>query len=71
MVAHVDDGVWVGAGATYETAMARLRCLINIKTEASGEFEVLSRHVIKTAHEIFVDQFDYLSGLKPVYAQKI
>jgi len=38
---HVDDGIWAGRGPEFTTAQNKLRKLISIKVEKTGESEVL------------------------------
>ena len=68
---HVDDGVWGGKGETYQKAQEKLRKLINIKVEKTGEFEILGRRVTHTPNEIKVDQFEYVKKIKTVFVPAI
>jgi len=66
LCAHVDDGIWAGKGPEFTTAQNKLRKLISIKVEKTGEFEVLGRRISQSAEGIRVDQWDYLKKLTPI-----
>ena len=63
---HVDDGIWAGQGPEFTTAQNKLRKLISIKVEKTGEFEVSGRRISQSAEGIRVDQWDYLKKLTPI-----
>ena len=67
LVVHVDDGVWGGKGVKFRAAQAKLRKMINIKTERAGRFTILGRDVEQTEGGISVNQHDYVKKMKPVY----
>ena len=68
LVVHVDDGLWAGAGAVFESARDKLRALITIGKEERSEFDFLGRHLKQGEdYTIRVDQDDYVKKIKPIY----
>ena len=64
LAVHVDDGIWAGTGPLYEKARAKVREKLNVKKEATSDFNFLGRHVTqKDDGTIILDQHDFIGKI--------
>jgi hypothetical protein len=72
LVLHVDDGCWGGDGPAFRKAQKRLRELLNMGKEESGNFVFLGRHLSQQSDgSIYVHQDDYIRQVETIYIPKI
>jgi hypothetical protein len=71
LVLHVDDGCWAGEGPAFAKAQKRLRGLLNMGKEESGDFVALGRHVTQRSDgSIHLHQDEYIKQVTTIYIPK-
>jgi hypothetical protein len=71
LVSHVDDGCWAGGGPAFAKAQKRLRGLLNMGKEESGDFVFLGRHVTQRFDgSIHSHQDEYIKQVTTIYIPK-
>ena len=71
LVLHVDDGCWAGEGPAFAKAQKRLRGLLNMGKEESGDFVFLGQHVTQRSDgSIHLHQDEYIKQVTTVYIPK-
>ena len=66
LVTHVDDFVYCGTLNWHKDVVEQLLCIFKISKKEKGSFRYIGLNVPQMGKEVFVDQNNYKSSLKPV-----
>ena len=66
LVTHVDDFVYCSTLNWHKNMVEKLLCIFKISKKEKGSFRYIGLNVPQMGKEVFVDQNNYKSSLKPV-----
>ena len=66
LVSHVDDFVFCGTDDWHRKVLGEFKCRFKISSEGQGSFKYVGLKVHQTETEVYVDQCDYVRGLKEI-----
>ena len=66
LVTQVDDFVYCGTLNWHKNVVEKLFCIFKISKKEKRSFGYIGLNVVQTGKEVFVDQNNYVSSLKPV-----
>ena len=66
LVTHVEDFVYCGTLNWHKNVVEKLIFIFKISKKEKGSFRYIGLNVVQTGKEVFVDQNNDISSLKPV-----